>query len=145
MAGLAASDSSMPVPAITSTVANSTRSTLNHHSARRLLSARDKLIVDPNARLPRRLGWSAPSSPPRWRARQARDQGTEGIPAQLEVAKLVIGGAGRGEQHDRLRATEALGVAGGRQHRRLQRAAALERHLVAERCGKGLRRLPDQE
>jgi hypothetical protein len=33
MAGLAASDSSIPVPAITSTVASSTRSTLNHHSA----------------------------------------------------------------------------------------------------------------
>ena len=37
-------------------------------------------------------------------ARQAKDQGAEGVSALLKAGKLIVGGAGRGEQDDGLEA-----------------------------------------
>ena len=51
-AGLAASDSTIPAPVSTSSAVSKARSIVNHHSASRLLSAREK-IMGPDIQSPR--------------------------------------------------------------------------------------------
>src|SRR5262245_11582032 len=84
-------------------------------------------------------------SPPRSSARQGRHQVAESLAPHLEIAKLVIGGAGRRKQDDWFGAAKLAGIAGSRRHGLIERATAIERHLVVEGGGKVLRGLPNQE
>src|SRR5438105_12233925 len=113
MEGLAARDSSKPAPTMTRSAASSARSTVNHQSTSRLLSARDnlmaRLVIEALSPLPAPLqawgeGYSARGELsylgyPQRDARQGRDQGAEAVAADLEVGELVVGRAGGGSQH----------------------------------------------
>ena len=70
-----------------------------------------------------------------------RDQRAEGVAAHLEIGELVVGGAGRRQQHDRLGARGSPRVARGGGDRRLERAAALEGDRAFQRAGE-IRRSP---
>ena len=84
------------------------------------------------------------SPPPQHDARQRGDQGAEGVAPHLEVAVLVVGGAGGGEQHDGLGRAARCRIARRRGERRIERAAALEADLAVERGRELLARLADQ-
>src|SRR6185503_17271505 len=72
------------------------------------------------------------------------DEGAEGVAAYLEVAVLVVGGAGGGEQHDGLGCAARRGIARSRGERRIERSAARKAGLALERGRKLLACLADQ-
>src|SRR5689334_16777677 len=161
MDGLAARDSSKPAPTMTRSAASRARSTVNHQSTSRLLSARDnlmaRLVIEALSPLPTPLeawgeGYSARGElsclcPPQRDARQGRDEAAEAVAADLEVGELVVGRAGGGEQHDGLGSAGGvtrLGIARCARQRDIERAAALHGDLAGERRREVLARLADQ-
>src|SRR5436190_20690784 len=147
MDGLAARDSSKPAPTMTRSAASTARSTVNHQSTSRLLSARDnlmaRLVIEALSPLPTPLeawgeGYSARGElsclcPPQRDARQGRDEAAEAVAADLEVGVLVVGRTGGGEEHDGLGGAACRGIARGRRQRDIERAAALEGDLAGKR------------
>src|SRR5688572_27523119 len=83
-------------------------------------------------------------TPPQFDAGKCGDEGAEGVAADLEVAVLIIGGAGGGEEHDRLRDATRLRIARRRGERRIERPAAREADLALERGGELRAGLADQ-
>ena len=78
-------------------------------------------------------------------ARQRLDQRAERITPDLEVAILVVGRAGRRQQHDRSSPRRRPHrIARRRCDGDIERAAAVVRHLALQRGGELLRRLADQ-
>src|ERR1044072_4235146 len=65
-------------------------------------------------------------------------------PAGLEVAVLIVGRAGRREQHDRLLYVSGLRIGRRKLHRALKRAGDHEGRLALQRTGKLAGRLADQ-
>src|SRR5262249_41226519 len=139
MEGLAASDKRRPALMMTRTAANSARSTVNHQSTSKLRSARDSLMVSlaPRPELPpppfadaaRRDAqprFSSPVAPAQLDARQGSHEPSEMIAAHLEIGVLVIGGAGRGEQHHGLGGGAGGRVAGRPRQRHRERVTTLE-------------------
>ena len=69
-------------------------------------------------------------------ARQLRHQGAESIAALLEILELVVGGAGRRQQHHRRGRGRCRGIGGGGCHRLVQRAATFHRAPCRPGCGR---------
>src|SRR5262245_11279360 len=87
-----------------------------------------------------------PSSPtpPQFDAGECGDEGAEGVAADLEVAVLVVGGAGGGKEHDGLARITRLRIACRRVERRLERPAARKADLTLESGGELRAGLADQ-
>ena len=89
------------------------------------------------------LGLAAGSAS-RAAAIRADDEVAETIAARFEIGELIVGGAGRRQQHHRLRRRAERRVARRGAKRVLQRAASLEGHFVAERAREFVARRADQ-
>src|SRR5262245_43057542 len=157
MEGLAASDKRRPAPMMTRTAANSARSTVNHQSTSKLRSARDSLMArlapppEPPVAPFANAGMGATQPrvsscvvPAQLDARQGRHQRPEMIAAHLEIGVLVIGGAGRGEQHHRLGSGAGGCVAGRPRQGHCETAATLEGKLAVQGCRKAVACLADE-
>ena len=73
-----------------------------------------------------------------------RHQRAERIAALFEIPELVIGGAGRRQQHHGRACGTCGGVGGGGFDRALQRAAQVIDRLAVQSARKFMCRLPDQ-
>src|SRR5262245_27368324 len=157
MDGLAASDSRRPAATITRTAAKSARSIVNHQSTSKLRSARDSLMARPgpvrapplapfeNAQMRTTQPWlSSPIVPAQLDPRQGGHKRPEVIAAHLEIGILIIGGAGRGEQHHRLGGGAFGRVTRRPRQRHGERAATLEGELAAQRRRELLASLADE-
>src|SRR5262245_104852 len=157
MEGLAASDTRRPAPMMTRTAANNARSTVNHQSTSKLRSARDSLMLRlaprpepplaPLANAAMRAtapSVSSPIVPAQLDARQGGHERPEMITTHLEIGVLVVGGAGRGEQHHRLGSGAGGCVAGRPRQGHCESAATLEGKLAVQRCRKAVACLADE-
>src|SRR6187549_3815216 len=79
-------------------------------------------------------GRSSPT--PQRDAGEGGDEGAKGVAAYLEVAVLVVGGAGGGKQHDGLGCAARGGIARRGGERRIERPATRKADLALERGGK---------
>src|SRR5262245_13752446 len=157
MDGLAASDSRRPAATMTRTAAKSARSMVNHQSTSKLRSARDSLMArlapvgapplapfENAAMRATQPRFSSPLAPAQLDPRQGGHERPEVIAAHLEIGVLVIGGAGRGEQHHRLGGGALARVARCPRQCHGERAATLEGELAAQRRRELLACLTDE-
>src|SRR4051794_36927299 len=143
-AGLAASESTMPVMISTAMAASISRSTVHHQLANRVRSTREIMRGSGREKRPtvashglRMINGSG--------SVELQHRIPERGAADLEVAVLVIGGAGGREQHHGLLRLGRRGILCGKLDRALERAGHDERPLALQRAREFARRFADQK